>query len=195
MHHIYYLMGKSAAGKDTVFRRLRTALDLPKLMLFTTRPMRQNEQNGREYFFVTDAELAAKRQAGEIIEERSYHTVHGIWTYCTAWQSCDISEHSLLGMGTLESFLKIRAALGAEAVVPVYIEVDDRIRLLRAIKRESLETAPNYEEVCRRFLADSADFSAENLSAAGITQRFFNDDLDRCCAEAEAFIRQTEETI
>ena len=96
-------------------------------------------------------------------------------------------------MGTLESYLKIRSALGAAAIVPVYIEVDDRTRLLRAIAREEREQQPNYEEVCRRFLADAADFAEEKLSAAGITRRFVNDDLSRCTAEIEAYIRQTEE--
>ena len=38
-------------------------------------------------------------------------------------------------------------------------------------------------ELCRRFLADEADFSEEKLSEAGIVKRFQNDDLERCLQE------------
>lgn len=186
-------MGKSASGKDTLFGRLRAALGLPSLVLYTTRPMRSNEVNGREYHFIDTQTLEAMRQAGEIIEARSYQTVHGIWTYCTAKQSCDLTESSLLGVGTLESYAAIRAALGEQAVIPIYIEVDDRTRLLRAIERESREAKPDYAELCRRFLADAADFSEAHLEENGITRRFANDDLDRCHAEIEAYIRTMEE--
>lgn len=39
---------------------------------------------------------------------------------------------------------------------------------------------PNYEEVCRRFLADQQDFSEKNISAAGIQKRYQNADLEEC---------------
>ena len=41
-------------------------------------------------------------------------------------------------------------------VLPVWIQVNDRTRLLRSLDREK---NPNYEEICRRFLADKKDFS------------------------------------
>ena len=71
-----------------------------------------------------------------------------------------------------------------ERVVPIYIEVEDGIRLERAIGRERQQREPHYEEMCRRFLADAADFSEEKLLDAQITVRFANDDL-----------KQTEENI
>ena len=73
---------------------------------------------------------------------------------------------------------------GKERVVPIYIEVEDGIRLERAIGRERQQREPHYEEMCRRFLADAADFSEEKLLDAQITVRFANDDL-----------KQTEENI
>ncbi len=64
--------------------------------------------------------------------------------------------------------------------MPVYIELDDGVRLQRALDRELGQEKPKYEEMCRRFLADSADFSEEKLAAAGIRDRFENTDLTKC---------------
>ena len=68
-------------------------------------------------------------------------------------------------------------------MIPLYIEVDDGLRLERALNRERKQAAPKYEEMCRRFLADAKDFSEENLAAAGITKRYENDELEKCVAE------------
>ena len=59
-------------------------------------------------------------------------------------------------------------------VLPIYIEVDDGIRLTRALEREKRQENPKYEEMCRRFLADQRDFSPENISNAKITNIFNN---------------------
>ena len=57
-------------------------------------------------------------------------------------------------------------------MLPIYIEVDDGIRLQRAIKREQKQEVPHYEEMCRRFLADSVDFSEEILKMLGLIRDF-----------------------
>ena len=74
-------------------------------------------------------------------------------------------------------------------MIPVYIEVEDGTRLIRAVEREQTQEHPGYEEVCRRFLADQKDFSEENLAAAGITRRYQNDDKVRCKEEIVEVIR------
>ena len=60
MGKIYYLMGKSASGKDHIYENLiqETALDLKPFVLYTTRPIRSGEQDGREYFFVDEKRLS-----------------------------------------------------------------------------------------------------------------------------------------
>ena len=79
--------------------------------------------------------------------------------------------------------------LGEEKLVPIYIEVEDGKRLERALAREKKQKEPKYEELCRRFLADAADFSIENLKEAGITQKYFNDDMEQCVEEIVLGIR------
>ena len=68
-------------------------------------------------------------------------------------------------------------------LIPIYIEVEDGLRLERAIKREKEQKEAKYTELCRRFLADSKDFSEENLKKAGIKKRFQNIDLNTCLNE------------
>lgn len=61
-------------------------------------------------------------------------------------------------IGTLESYEKMREYYGADSLVPLYIEVEDGERLLRAVKREQMQEQPKYQELCRRFLADAVSF-------------------------------------
>ena len=189
MHHLYYLMGKSASGKDTLYKLLLERLPLLPLVLCTTRPQRANEQNGVDYHFIGQEALSELRRDGLLIEERTYHTVLGDWTYCTARSSVPLEQGDCLGIGTLESYEKLRAYFGAEAVIPLYIEVEDGLRLQRALDRERAQDEPHYAELCRRFLTDTADFSEEKLAAAGIVRRFQNLDLEACAAELAAYIQ------
>ena len=180
MGKIYCIMGKSSSGKDSIYKMLMQdeELSLKKVIPYTTRPMRAGEREGVEYFFCSEEQLAAFEEAGKVIELRAYQTVHGIWKYFTVndHQIADVKQDYLL-IGTLESYLKIRDYFGRERVVPIYVEVEDGERLMRAIERERMQGQPKYEEMCRRFLADSADFSEEKLKSAQIEIRFFNRDL------------------
>lgn len=189
MHHLFYLMGKSASGKDTIYQELQRRLALRPLILHTTRPRRADEQDGREYYFIGQKELEDLRRSNSLIEERTYHTKEGDWTYCTAKNAVDPAAGSCLGIGTLESYRKLRACFGAETVIPLYIEVEDGIRLQRALDRERAQSEPKYAEMCRRFLTDTEDFSEAQLQSAGIVRRFQNLSLEACIAELEAYIR------
>ena len=72
--------------------------------------------------------------------------------------------------------------------MPLYIEVEDGRRLERALQRERGQSVPKYEEMCRRFLADSQDFSEEKIAEAGITRRFYNENLKDCLEDIEHYI-------
>lgn len=185
MGKIYYMMGKSSAGKDTIYKEIRKALpELRTLTLYTTRPMREGEKDGVEYYFVSNEILEKYEEESKIIELRTYQTVYGDWKYATIDDGqIDLSEADYLMIGTLESYMKTKAYYGDENLVPLYIEVEDGERLMRAIARERQQEHPGYEEVCRRFLADQKDFSEENLAKAGITRRYQNDNKVRCKEE------------
>lgn len=186
MGKLYCLMGKSASGKDSIYKRLleREDLKLGRVIPYTTRPIRSDETDGVDYYFCTKEQAEELERAGKMIELRTYHTVHGDWKYFTAddGQICLEKRDSLM-VGTLESYTKIREYFGKDCVYPLYIEVDDGDRLQRALNRERKQAEPKYAEMCRRFLADEQDFSDENLVAAGITRRFQNTDLAQVTEE------------
>ena len=191
MGKIFYMMGKSSSGKDTVYKEIRKELpELKTLTLYTTRPMREGEKDGVEYYFVSNGILEQYGEEGKIIELRTYQTVYGDWKYATIDDGqINLDENDYLMIGTLESYIKTKEYYGQENLVPLYIEVEDGERLMRAIARERQQEHPGYEEVCRRFLADQKDFSEENLAAAGITRRYQNDDKVRCKEEIVEVIR------
>ncbi len=193
MGKIFCLMGKSSSGKDCIYHELfsRNKLNIKKVIPYTTRPIREGEAEGREYFFCSNETADRLEQEKKIIELRVYHTVYGDWKYFTADDGqINLAKNNYLLIGTLEAYIKIRDYFGSEAVVPIYIEVEDGERLIRAIERERTQSTPKYEEMCRRFLADAADFSEENLQKAGIQKRFVNDNLDQTIEAVAAYIDQ-----
>ncbi len=192
MGKIYCICGKSSTGKDTIFKKILEdkSMDLKTIVTYTTRPIREGEVNGREYFFVDDAEAERLVSLGKVIEMRAYNTVHGVWKYMTVDDGgIDFLNENYLIIGTLESYVKSRDYFGKERIVPIYIEVDDGVRLERALKRERGQENPKYEEMCRRFLADAADFSKEKLEAAEVNNIFQNDNLSECIEKIKDFIR------
>lgn len=193
MNRIFYIMGKSSSGKDTIYKTLLKDMEFTPIVLHTTRPMRENEKQGREYRFVDRQCYEEMKSAGKVVEARIYNTVHGEWIYFTSRDSIDLEKGNCIGIGTLESYVKIRETYG-EAIVPIYIEVEDGLRLMRAIQREQLEPLPRYAELCRRFLADSEDFSDEKLETAGIRKRFSNNgDIEDCINEIKSEMKTWNE--
>ena len=125
--------------------------------MYTTRPIREGETDGVEYFFTDREELERQLASGKVIESRTYQTIAGPWTYYTVddGQFDVADDESCLMIGTLESYEKMCAYFEAGKMVPVYIEVPDGIRLLRAGqtrgKPEKAELSGSLPEIpCRR---------------------------------------------
>lgn len=185
MGKIYYIMGKSASGKDTVYKKiLERRPQLKTFVLYTTRPMRDSETDGVEYHFSTPEQLEYFRQEGKVIESRTYQTVCGPWIYATIDDGqIDLNAADYVAIGTLESYKKLKEYFGSEFVIPIYVYTDDGLRLERALEREKSQKNPNYMELCRRFLADGDDFSEDKLFHAEIRKQYENVTLETCLEE------------
>ena len=191
MGKIFYLMGKSGSGKDTIYKHIKEQMPkLKSIVIYTTRPIRSDELDGVAYHFSNDEKLQKFQEDGKVIELREYNTVHGIWKYFTVDDGQFDTQENLLAIGTLESYVKMKEYFGEEKMVPLYIEVEDGLRLERALRRERKQASPKYEEMCRRFLADAKDFSEENLGLAGIKKKYSNNVLEDCVNEIVLGIRE-----
>ena len=195
MGKIFCIMGKSASGKDTIYKVLleKKELNLRPMVSYTTRPFRECEQAGLEYFFSNEHELKNFTKDNKLIEVREYHTVHGVWKYFTVDDGrTQIEDKDYILIGTLESFLKLRQYYGKEVVVPIYIQVDDGLRLSRALARERQQEQPRYAELCRRYLADDEDFSSKKLMEAGVDHIFENHDFKENIGEVLDYIEKCQ---
>ena len=120
------------------------------------------------------------------MECRCYETVKGLWNYFTADDGqINLEEANSCLISTLEGYMGIRNYYGVQQVVPLYIAVDDFVRMDRSLKREKEQKNPCVAEVCRRFLADEVDFSEEKLQQAGITEEILNVSLQEALEEIE----------
>ena len=192
MGKIVYFMGKSSSGKDTIFKEILKAgaVKLLTIVSYTTRPIRAGEKDGVEYFFTDENGFQQQKARGKVIEDRAYHTYHGLWRYFTVDDGqFQLNQASYLLIGTLEGYRKLQAYFGPENMLPVMIELDDGVRLQRALDRERQQENPKYEELCRRFLADAEDFSEDKIQEAGIGRRFQNTDLQQCMTEITEYLK------
>lgn len=201
MTYIFCVIGKSSTGKDTVFDLLLNdkSLSLEKIVTYTTRPIRAGEEDGREYYYVDEEEEERLSREGKIIEKRSYDTVYGKWDYFTADDGqIDISENSsksYIVIATLESFSRLRDFYKKLTVVPIYIYIEDGIRLQRALDREKAQKVQRFDEMCRRYLGDMKDFSEEKLKECGIDHYFENLDSQRTADEIASYIRSVQRGV
>ncbi len=193
MAEIFCILGKSASGKDSIYKKLMEdpVLELTPVVPYTTRPMREGEREGIDYHFVDQTGMQALVDDGKVIEQRTYQTMCGEWNYFTADDgSIDLSSHDYLLITTPEAYCRIRSYFGERAVCDIYVYLDDGERLARALAREREQEMPRYAELCRRFLADQEDFSEDRLCRAGIRHRFENLDLEETKRQIAAFIRE-----
>ena len=146
MGKIFLLMGKSTSGKDSIYKNLiqDEALKLKKVVPYTTRPMRDGEVDGVQYFFKSEDDFMQLRAAKKIIEERTYHTKYGEWRYFTVDDGqIDLENGNYLVIGTLESYCSFRDYFDKENVAGIPIETfsvckDDTDTMLAIKKAMSL---------------------------------------------------------
>lgn len=185
-------MGSSNSGKDTIRRRLvqENKFAFKEMIMSTTRPKRTGEVEGREYYFKSVEEMLELERNGKIVEKRKYDTVYGPWYYFTTSTTIDLENYNYVGSNTLEGLDQFVNFYGLENIISLLIKVDDDIRLQRALDREKKEVNPKYQELCRRFLADSYDFSEENINKRQITSIIDNNgSLDDTMEKVEKVLK------
>ena len=159
-YKIIAVMGQAGAGKDSFVKTLLEETrfkDIAKpIISCTTRPIRENEQDGVNYHYLTNEQFTEQVLNGEMLEA----TVFNNWCYGTSTKNLD--ENCLnIGVFNPEGVEILKDSSNVDLKI-VYIKADDKVRLLRQLNREQ---HPDCDEIVRRFGTDKKDFNSIRLDS------------------------------
>ena len=152
-YKILAVMGQAGAGKDSFVDALIKNNYIPNakpIISCTTRPIREHEQDGVNYHYLTNEEFTTQILNGEMLEA----TVFNDWCYGTSINNLD-KDCLNIGVFNPEGVEILQEESNVDIEV-IYIIADDKIRLLRQLNREE---HPNCDEIIRRYNADKQDFN------------------------------------
>lgn len=156
MKKIIVLLGASATGKDTVAKHISEKYNIPMAISYTTRPMRSNETQGVEYYFISDDEMHEKFKNGEVIEHTSYYiqSEDVSYTYANVVGEFEKGDYilTILNPHGLYQFNKSQYK---DNLVSIMLNCDARVRLIRSLNRDE---NVNVKEVLDREIRDELDF-------------------------------------
>ena len=137
---IIVLVGKSASGKDSVAKILVQKLPgLNAVISTTSRPMREKETEGVDYFFIEKEEFIAKIKEGSFWEHSSYDTYkkgeRDHWYYGLDRNKVDLYNSDYIIPADLPRLEQLKKKFGSR-VIAVYIDVPDNDRRMRAVARD-----------------------------------------------------------
>ena len=149
-YKIIAICGKSAAGKDTFLQEvIKQNPDVHEIISCTTRPPREGEVNGKNYFFLTLTEFVNKARNGEMLEATEFRD----WLYGTSLDG--VSQEKInVGVFNPGGICNLMKNEDVDLFV-VQVHASDKCRLIRSLNRE---TNPDVDEIVRRYMADKKDF-------------------------------------
>ena len=150
MYKIIAIMGKAGTGKDSLMQEiLKLKPEFHEIISCTTRPMRQGEAEGINYYYYTPEYFEDRVLHDEMLE----YTVFNNWLYGTSYDSV---RNDCVNIGVFNpTGVKALLARSDVDVKIIHVVAADKTRLLRQLNREKW---PNVKEIIRRFNADQIDF-------------------------------------
>ena len=145
------ITGNTLSGKTTLANQLEE-LGLNKIITYTNRPIRQNEEDGVDYHFVSDEEIMKEKYFGK----RFFYTAYREEPFIYGMNLDDlmVSHYQDCVIVTDPRGLRaIKDEIGYRNVVSVYVNVQPE-----TIKARALHRGDSLEEVSRRLKKDYEDF-------------------------------------
>ena len=183
---VIVVTGTSGAGKGTLERAVLPRVpDLELAVSATTRPRRKGEQEGREYYFVTNEEFQRRLDAGEFLEHVDFEWGQRVGTL---WS--EIGRIRSAGKAPLVD-------LETEGALAVKREIDDSVTIF--VK------APSFTELERRLRARATESGGEIEKRLERAKRqleqedefdyvIVNDDVERAAGELLEIVQRELET-
>jgi guanylate kinase len=184
---IVVLSGPSGTGKSTIVNRLaaQQQVKLVKAISATTRPPRNQEQDGVDYYFLTREEFQRRREAGEFVE---CFEVHGSSNWYGTLKSELQRARDAHGWAMLE--IDVQGAMQVVAQYPQAVTIFIRTASEADFERRLRARGTESEEVIQRRLQTAR---RELELADRYRYQVINDDLDRATAEIVQILKKVEE--
>ena len=145
------LAGASASGKTEVAKELAKKYGITKVITTTTRDMRVNEVNGRDYFFVTKEEFERMLQDDRFVE----HTVFNENLYGSTKDQISPNKCVVIDPAGLRAYI----ALNDRSIVTFFLDSTEETRYARMLARGDQE-----EKAKKRIIHDREAFKPENVA-------------------------------
>jgi len=179
---VFVVTGTSGAGKGTLEKAL--LVQIPELALAvsaTTRERREGEEDGREYWFISDEEFDEKLRRGEFLEYVEFP-----WGQRSGTLRSEIARIQQTGKIALLD-LEPEGALDVKQNVPgavtIFVEAPSFEENERRLRARATESEGEIEE--------RLDLAREQLSRSGeFDYLIVNDDVDRALVELEGIVKK-----
>ncbi len=149
---IFVILGKSGAGKTYLAKEISKYFNYTELVSSTSRPMREGEIEGVDYFFKTKEEMIKLQKENKFVESVCYNG----WYYGVEKETIEKTNSNCVVVLDPKGYRRYKEIYG-EKVIGIYIDTNDKNRLLRSIYREE---NPHCYEICRRLLTDTEEFKS-----------------------------------
>lgn len=166
---IIAVIGKSGSGKSSLVEELIKVINLKKVISYTTRPMRDNEEDGIHYHFITSDEFEKMKKEGKFASSIAYNVNGGIWKYAISKEDLEVDGTVILVTNPFE--LKQLQNEYREDVVSIQVDAMLSTRINRSLDRDTIDPH-KMVEVTRRMARDEIDFQG------AITDYVINNDKD-----------------
>ncbi len=180
MPTVLVVTGPSGAGKGTLIRELVERVPgIEVTVSATTRERRRGEEDGREYWFLTDDEFLARVERGEFLEHVEFVSGHRYGTLRSELDRIAANGHVPLLELETEGALRVKREVSGAVTIFISARVDELERRLRERATESAGEIGERIELARKQLEQAREFD----------HVIENDDLERAVAELTTLVR------
>ena len=144
------IVGKSCSGKSSLCKLLKEQ-GLHIATTITTRPKRDYEVHGEDYFFVTDSQFTDMIDRGFLVEYKVFNE----WYYGMGAGEFERSDAFIITPSAVKEYRDICKEYNEDLVV-LYLDADAKLRMERTKARDEVDS------INRRFVADELDFNDFN---------------------------------